>query len=695
MLVKSKLLNCLQELKQLAIDGLFQLPSHNLTQSLEHTRNNLELDKLSVYIISADIVLANSFQQRLNSYPTLDNTHQFQVHELARQEVEKPKAISSAFLILQEQAEVTQHYALSTGPILMLGRQPGCDFHIADRYIRVSGQHLEIHFCSANDRTTTHQWKIKNSDRCRNGTYINGERLTGEHILKLGDRLVLGDRSPNAHSPELVFEHSIALEEIQHEAHFSLDKFKGCVVFLIVDSKQELSEEEKAVLDLANSAPLTNVFLVTSSAQTIEVINGFQQLSACEGAYVELDSLCQQMALIKTKQIAERKIQNAVLQTITWISSLEEAFLIQQELIARKIEALEKQRSQSRVRKTLADKPISQNDLQKQISEQRSKLSEIIDTALEQSKQDLLDDSLVNSILYRVSDEIDSMEAQVIKHDKKFFLKLAAKNCESNVNDYLMCFCEEELLDWAKAEWEKICWHYGDGGVEGLIARSQTLLESASKTGRQYFALSLCQEIETQMQIVFRVSLRKMPDQIEYQPVSIWSFSIKKIRNSVFQAMSILFLLSFLGLRRLDFIRGVIKQITSSSFLSLSAIGIILWLLSKLYKSYQDDKQAEIRRVSDTIKLALKGYYQRVIRSRFAEKLARILRTTFKEEMNCFEKELRLYLDAVEGQLDDSTVDRANSDLQLKECKEQSKKLQDKLKSLRSIRDKIHRSLER
>ncbi|MBD2095666.1 FHA domain-containing protein [Trichocoleus sp. FACHB-591] len=692
MLSKSKLLNHLKELNQLAIDGSFQVPLDSLTQSLEHIRSNLELDKLNVYIISADIALAESFQQRFSFYPTLDNTYQFQVHELTKREVEKSKDSPSAFLAFQEQAEITQRYPLSTAPILTVGRQRGCDFYISDRYTRVSGQHLEIRFYPAGDRITPHQWHVKNSDRCRNGTYVNGERLTEERILKSGDRLVLGDRYPSAQSPELVFEHSIVLEPIQHEAHFSLDKFRGCIVFLIVGSKQELSEEEKAVLALACSTPSTNIFLVTSSAQTIEVINGLQQSSASEGVFTELDSLCQQMTLIKTKQITERKTQNAVVQTIAWISSLEEALLTQQQPIAQQVEALEKQRSQNKVRKTLSDKSISQNELQKKISEQRSKLSEIVDTALEQSKQDLLDDSLVNSILYRISDEIDSMEAQIIKPNKKQFLKLVSKNCEDNVNDYLMHFCEEELLDWARTEWERICWHYDDGGVEGLIARSQTLLESISKTSSRYFTPVLCQEIE--MQTVFRVSLKKISDRVEYQPVSIWSFSIKKIRSSVFQVMSILFLLSFLGLSRGSFIRGVVKQITSSNFLILLAIGIVIWLISKLCQSYQNDKQAEIRKVSDKIRLDLKGYYQKVIKSRFAEKLTRILKTTFKEEMNRFEKELRLYFDAVQSQSENSTVNRVNFELQLKKYKEDTKKLEDKLKNLYSIRDKVHRMLE-
>ncbi|MBD2088584.1 FHA domain-containing protein [Microcoleus sp. FACHB-1515] len=679
MLSKSKLLNHIQELQQLIADNSLQ-SVQNAIHHLKQIRSNLEFDKLNVYVLSADVALAESFRQRFNSYPALDSIYQLQVQELTKSEVGELKATSSAFLILQEQPETTRHYALSTKPILTVGRQPGCDFHIPDHYIRVSGQHLEIHFCSGSDRTSAHEWHVRNSDCCRNGTYINGERLTETRILKSGDRVVLGDRYPGAQSPELLFEHSIALEKIESES-LSLEYFKGCIVFLVTDSK-ELSAEEIAVLELACSAPPTHVFLVTFPEQTIEAVSELQQSSTP----VELEILCQQMTLLNSKQITERKIQNAVLQTITWISSVEEMLLAHQASIAQQIEETEKQRSQSRVREKSEDKSA----LLKQIFEQRSSLSEIVDAALEQSKQDLLDDSLVSSILHRLSDVIDNMEAQVIKHENKKFLKLAVKNCECNVNDYLMQFCEEELLDWAEAEWERICWQYGNGGVEGLIARSQTLLESTSKTSGQYFAPSICQKID--MQSVFRVSLRKVLDRVEYHPTSILSFSIKKIRSSVFQVMSILFLLSFLGLSRGSFIRSVNKQITSSNLLIFLALGVIFWLLCKLYKSYQNDKKAEIHKTSDKIRLDLKSYYQKTVKSRFAEKLARILKATFKEEMNRFERELRLYLEAAESQVKQSPVDRCNPE-RYKEYKEQSKKLEAKLKSLYTIRERVQRML--
>lgn len=684
MLSKARLLNYLQELNQLITDDLSQEPLiQGMPQRLEQIRSDLESDKLNIYFLSTDIALAESFQQRFNAYPILTDIYQFRSHELVRQEVEEPKAAFSAFLSLQEQTESTCRYEFSTSPLLTVGREPGCDFCIPDYYTRVSGRHLEIHFCPSIDQNISHQWRVQNSDYCRNGTYINGKCLTESHILKSGDRLALGDRSPNSQSPELLFEHSIALEAIQSENRFSSNSFKDCTVFLIINSDHKSSEE--AVLELDLSTLPINFFLVTFPAQTIQEIKSFQQLNSSENSFVELDVLCEQMASISPRKIAEHKVKDAVSKTIDWISKVEEALLVKKGPVVHQIELFEQQQSQrpqGRARRPSEDK----STLLRQISEWRSSLNEIVDVALEQSKQDLLDDSLVSSILHRISDEIDSMEAQIIKQDSKKFLVLAVKNCECNVNDYLIQFYEEELIDWANEEWEKTCSQYG-GGIEGLIDRSQNILKPISENSGEYFAPSICQE--PNLHSVFQVSLRKILDRIEYQPVSILSFSIKKIRSSVFQVMSVLFLLSFLGLSRGSFIGSVRKQISSSMFLIILTLGVVLWLFHKLYKSYQNDKKIEIQKVSDKIRLELKGYYQKTVKVRFAEKLTRKLKAAFKEETNRFERELRFYLDTTEGKLEQSITDRANPELFLREYRKQLTKLQNKLESLHKIRDRI------
>lgn len=68
---------------------------------------------------------------------------------------------------------------------LVIGRDPGCDWPIADRTLALSARHCEI------VRTTAGPVL---RDLSSNGTFVNGQprRLAGEHLLRDGDRFVCG-----------------------------------------------------------------------------------------------------------------------------------------------------------------------------------------------------------------------------------------------------------------------------------------------------------------------------------------------------------------------------------------------------------------------------------------------------------------------------------------------------------------------
>lgn len=68
---------------------------------------------------------------------------------------------------------------------LVIGRDPGCDWPIADRTLALSARHCEIVRTSAGPVLR---------DLSSNGTFVNGQprRLAGEHLLRDGDRFVCG-----------------------------------------------------------------------------------------------------------------------------------------------------------------------------------------------------------------------------------------------------------------------------------------------------------------------------------------------------------------------------------------------------------------------------------------------------------------------------------------------------------------------
>ena len=90
-------------------------------------------------------------------------------------------------LVYRDDTGVQRYFPLGVTPSLTIGRSSGCDVKLAwdDR---VSGVHAGLDLVG-------HEWTIVDDGLSRNGTFLNGERLTGRRRLRDGDTLVLGSTS--------------------------------------------------------------------------------------------------------------------------------------------------------------------------------------------------------------------------------------------------------------------------------------------------------------------------------------------------------------------------------------------------------------------------------------------------------------------------------------------------------------------
>jgi len=77
---------------------------------------------------------------------------------------------------------------------LLIGRDPGCDWHIPDRTLALSARHCEI---------VLQQGRAVLRDLSTNGTFVNGaaHRMAGEHVLRVGDRIGFGPYLVEVHPP--------------------------------------------------------------------------------------------------------------------------------------------------------------------------------------------------------------------------------------------------------------------------------------------------------------------------------------------------------------------------------------------------------------------------------------------------------------------------------------------------------------
>lgn len=89
------------------------------------------------------------------------------------------------YLFYRDQAGRQQMTVLgSTTDRLTIGRAEGCDLHLGWDH-EVSRLHAQLEHIGTD-------WVLGDDGLSRNGTYVNGERLTGRHRLRDGDVVLVG-----------------------------------------------------------------------------------------------------------------------------------------------------------------------------------------------------------------------------------------------------------------------------------------------------------------------------------------------------------------------------------------------------------------------------------------------------------------------------------------------------------------------
>jgi type VI secretion system FHA domain protein len=83
------------------------------------------------------------------------------------------------------------------GARFVIGRDPTCDWPIPDRTLALSARHCEV---------VHRQGQAVLRDTSTNGTFVNGaaQRMSGEHVLRVGDRIQLGPYHLEVHAAATV-----------------------------------------------------------------------------------------------------------------------------------------------------------------------------------------------------------------------------------------------------------------------------------------------------------------------------------------------------------------------------------------------------------------------------------------------------------------------------------------------------------
>jgi pSer/pThr/pTyr-binding forkhead associated (FHA) protein len=732
MSVKSeKLVKNIQEIQQfVALRSQQHSTFAAIAQTLEKSIVSLREGKLTLQIVSYDSSSATALYDLLKTRESLSAAYQFKITPLTS-DLQLTQPESPATLILQSSTP-PRRYSLSTTGKLAIGRHPECQILIPDPYILVSGYHANIQPCVESDSRQTYvNWQI--CDLSRNGTYVNEQQVEGCQVLMEGDRITLGASTPSKTSPEFIFEYQPSLDS-SNEGIDSL--VRECdVLCWVMNPQKSLTTVEQQLFEKISTARSSNLLVIVETLESInqpvqaiqsrqaEMNDWLQTISPlgvfwlslrdshAEGVATQVDTTIQETDrfLKGLESLVKRKPEDILtkrltMQVLTQLSLLEHLLDLDERKLNRAAQrdaAKLKEPGQSQI-KEKAETVV------RQIQEDKGMFFKQAKDKLKQSKVDLLDDYLENSISYKIRRFVDQLKPHVVKQRGRKYIQLRFSTIEVveskgakrkplkpetvgeksiDANTALMNFCRSELSWWADEEWEILCL-CSQNGLRGLLRRAYEALHSIPSVNLNRSLFQPEQSINNQT--VFEEAFAMPLSEGRYQEASPVVYMLKKIRS---QWMQFIFLFSFFSVLGIAGRRQIMQHISApivnafkvSPYISTAILLVVLYFLFRvLSRLYREDRDLEREKEAEKIRNNLRSYYQALAKNRLVEKLVQNLTTALEVEEQRVEKILQV----AKHQTTHLTTETERNQAPIKQRILKHEILQ---KELRSDRDKLQK----
>ena len=684
-LKSDKLEQRIQEIQEFVAARIIQPElRQTVSQELDNLALSLKQGKLIVQIVGHDAALAQLLQDAIEVRESLRNGYAIRSMPLPEKLV---SSVSPAVLVLSSDVEPIR-YDLPANQTVVLGRDRStCQICLPNQYGWISGQHIEIR----SEEDASIHWHIRDLNS-RNGTYINGQRLQVSQVLQAGDRITLGSQSATPQSPELLFEGQPSLE--LQKSEFGRQRVDCDSLCLILDTSQNQFNVAKQLIDRASQSQVSLLAIMVnheshrSSNQRIEdYLADIETYLQTYGSSFKLPSLllslssnnpdnqdsfnrfCQSLeAFAKRSKSEDILVKRLTSQAQSQIELIEAVLKAQTEPLEQEGQINE-----------LNSPDIKLNNWQKQIE----KVVRQIKDEFKESKRNLLDEYLSNSIISKIRRSVAELEPQVTKREGAKYIQLRSITDQTiDANTTIIRFCHGDLQQWAKEEWKKIHFHQGEGGLSQLFNQTYELLDSlsASPINRSTFQIRQTVEISE----LPESSFEPIASETAFTEVSLFSYLYKKVRGF----FGILLIFSLFGIGRQD-VRELIGQFASgafnqapwvSFFVLLAAVWLMIYSFIKDYKRY---KRTEREKGVEKLRANLASRYESIVKNRLVEEVDRSL-------MSALDAESQQLIDITNQarQRVDQVVAAAKLRLQERtsERKEQQTELKDALRDLQKLK---------
>ncbi|MBD1935653.1 MULTISPECIES: FHA domain-containing protein [Cyanophyceae] len=736
-LKSDKLANRLQEIQQFVAARTAQNETFQVVeQELVKIADSLRQGKLTVQIVSHNPAPAQALQNFLSSYKPLPEFYNFQRMLLPR-EPEQAAPEPAAALILQVSSASTAglqqtRYELPINHRVLIGRDDSqCQICLPNQYAWVSGRHAEIQSVSNSEVDSSHPtWQICNFNST-NGTYLNGQRLQDRQVLRSGDRITLGYENPTEKSPEFIFECQSHLDsDVSSKVDEFYRKLVDCdILCLVLEPNQMLTADEKQLIEKASISPISLLVVVVelpephhpvaqeiktsiaevkarlqnqNSSLSLELVPLRSPLADPDAK--ELDSFCKSLEKLVKRKPEDILIKRLTGQAVSQIALIEKFFNNQEKALETEI-----QQDEAKIRGGKGEDLQKKTDKSiRQLCDDKIELFKQAKAKLSQSRANLLDEYLSESLTSKISEAVDKLKSQVIKKEGCKYIELRAivtkqvterrgvksskpKEKIVDANTALIDLCRAELSQWANEEWERICTRYNQGGLKGLFQKNYQALSSIPALDLSYSALQPRQTID--LQEIFASSLKKPSCETRYQEVSPLFYLLKKVRSQWMQFMFMFSFLSVLGIaggrrqiiqKLTQPIGGAFQNAPLISFLFLA--GICYFLFKFLKRTYQNFKEAEQEKAVEKMRNELRSYYQSLVKNRLVEKISQKIIQALEVEEQRLDELIKTVKQLAEQFVTEAEGSQLPLKLRMSKRKEQQNNLRKELSELQKLK---------
>ncbi|MBD2000123.1 FHA domain-containing protein [Leptolyngbya sp. FACHB-541] len=741
MSVKSeKLVKSIQEIQQF-IAARSQQPGiqqHSnfeaIAQTLEKSVASLKEGKLTLQIVSHNPNSAKALYDLLRNRE-LSAAYQFKVTPLT-DDLQLTQSEPTAALILQTDAS-PQRYQLSATDKLAIGRHPECQILIPDPYVSVSGYHANIQPCvEANSNSAYVSWQI--CDLSRNGTYINEQQVQGCQILIEGDRITLGAPTSTETSPELLFEYQSITDSSSQQ--FDTLVTECDVLCWVINPQPPLTAAEQQLLEKIRAARFTNLLVIAELSDSFNQpeaaklhqsrMNAWLQTSPLDvfcfplcNSYIgasaaqlsvnfqhESDKFFKLLESLVKRKPEDILTKRLTAQVLAQLHLVEQLIDLDERKLARETERDEaklKEPGQNQIREKV-------DTILKQIQDDKAIFFKQTKDKLKQSKVDLLDDYLENSISCKIRRFLDQLKPNVVKYRGRKYIQLRFSTIEVveskrakrkplkpetveektiDANTALMNFCRSELSWWSDEQWEILCL-CPQSSLRELLQRAYEMLHSIPSVNLNRSLFQPEQSIDNRA--VFEEAFAMPLSESRYQEASPIVYMLKKIRG---QWMQFIFMFSFFSVLGIAGRRQIMQHISApivnafkaSPYISTIVLLVILYFLFRsLIRLYREDRDLEREKEAEKIRNNLRSYYQALAKNRLVERLVQNLTTALEVEEQRVEK----ILQAAKHQTTRITTETESNQAPIRKRILKHEVLQKELRSDRDKLQKLRRVLE-